>query len=148
MAGMTPTLLPIAVPAVAAPYACGIAFAVIALGRWRAGIVMLRAIAVATALTGCVVGFVVPALGILELMLAMLFLAVIGVHEPSERRVAAAATAVGAVATIWFGFLTASPSALPGVVVGLAGSIGLAVGGVRWLLEGARRIPTAIARPR
>jgi len=128
------------------PCLCGVAFAAIPWGPLglRLGDCLLRGLAIAIALTGLVVMFIYPALGILELLLGMLALAAVGAHPMTARRAAGLATGCGAIGSLWFLVTAAFPLEWPGASLLAAGaSIGLVVGGVLWSAE-----PPAAPLPR
>jgi hypothetical protein len=130
-------VIPIATPAVLAPYLFGLPFLVLSRVRGerglRLGAIGLRAMAIALAGTGLVTMMTLHAVGILELLVAMLLAMTVGFHAPSERRVAATTAVFGGFACAVFGLCATSEQAMVGVFLALFAAIGLLLGGLWWL---------------
>ena len=137
--GCDAPITPLDAPPFLPPYVYGLVFAVIALWRTARGLGLgvhaLRAVSALVVLGSVVVTMLAPPIGMTELVLGCVLLVVIGVHDSSERRVAGAGMAVGAICVLWFGFWTVTPEALIGVHLSLIASIGLFAGSVAWLRE-------------
>jgi len=145
--------LPIEIPALALVYLCGFAFALIGATRsargLRAGVNLLRVIALAIAVAGSIVMFWQRAVGIMELLFGLVLLVAIGVYEITEQRAAAATAMFGGIAAMGFGMFAGSGDALVGPYVTEAAAIALLLGGTRWLLATTvvgRDVPIAHAR--
>lgn len=87
-----------------------------------------------------------PPIGVVELVLGCVLLAIVGRFGSSEARVAATGVAVGVICAVWFGFWAVTPEALIGVHLALASSIGLLMGCLGWLRE--LRALTVVDMPR
>ncbi|MDB4955528.1 MAG: hypothetical protein JWO36_3097 [Myxococcales bacterium] len=140
----TPMFLP--------PYFYGLAFAfgaaAVTVRGMRNAIVAIRAITIAMLAFSAILTMFSPPVGIIELMITALIFAGIDTSGHSERRAASAATIVGAICTLWFGFWTATSDALLGAYLSLASSIGLLVGGLIWVGETAHQVAPLILIPR
>ncbi len=147
------TVVPLELPPFLPPYLYGLVFAFAALARSQravmAGVIALRVLATLVTCAGFVVFLVAPAVGIVELFLGIVLVAAIGGRGYAEQRMALTAVIMGAVCTLWFGLWSLTTSALLGVHLSLASSIGLFLGGVVWFGELLRRrastVPVAIA---
>jgi hypothetical protein len=151
-------VVPFEVPPFWPPYLYGGVFALLAL--WRTargvhlGVLALRALAALIVLGSILVVLMAPPIGIIEMMLGTVLLAIVGLAGTTEARIAGTGVAVGAVCTLWFGVWAITPDALLGVHLSLAASLGLLAGSVAWL-RGAVRSPqvdmpraVTVVRPR
>lgn len=147
-------LTPLDAPPFLPPYVFGLVLAVIALWRTARGLALgvhaLRLAAVLVVIGSVLVTMLAPPIGLTELVLGCVLLAMIGVYDASERRVAAAAMAISMICVVWFAFWSITPDALVGVHLSLIASIGLFAGSVGWLHDlvssPAADMPRAIAR--
>ncbi len=147
------TVLPLELPPFLPPYLYGLVFAFAALARSQRGVmasvVALRVLATLVTCAGFVVFLVAPAIGIVELFLGVVLVAAVGGRGYAEQRIALTALIMGAVCSLWFAIWTLTDSALLGVHLSLASSVGLVLGGGVWCLELRRRrvstVPVAIA---
>lgn len=137
--GCSEPVYPATMPMFWHPYLYGLVFA---LGTARATVrslrhtvVALRILAWLTVVGGALLLVAAGPLGLAELLLGALLLAIIGRSGCSERRVALTAILVGALSLLWFGLWSATPDALVGVYVSALASAGLLAGGLVWLGE-------------
>lgn len=137
--GCESAVTPLDTPPFLPPYIFGLVLAVIALWRTARGLAVgvhaLRLAAVLVVVGSVVVTMLAPPIGLTELVLGCVLLAVLGVYDASERRVAAAGMAISMICILWFGFWSITPDALVGVHLSLIASIGLFAGSVAWLHE-------------
>lgn len=138
--GCSEPVYPITMPMFWHPYLYGIVLAVGAATLTTRGlrytIVALRVLAWLTVIGGGMLAITeVSELGIAEILLGGLLVAVIGTRGYSERRLAMVAIVVGALSLIWFGLWAVSPDGLIGVYLSTIASLGLLAGGLIWLGE-------------
>jgi len=137
--GCNHPVVPYEVPPLLPPYVYGLVFALLAMS-WSSrgltlGVVALRVMAVLVLAASVVLVVVVPAVGVLELMIGTVLLVIVGLSGTTEARIAGTGIAVGSISMIWFGFWSVTPDALLGVYLSLASSVGLLVGSLEWLRE-------------
>ncbi len=143
---------PLEMPMFLPPYVYGIAFAigasVFTARGLRLYISALRWITIMTVAGAALMTFLLPPVGIVELLVATVLLAAIGLDGYSERRAATMTTAIGVVCTMWFGLWSASSDALLGVYLSLVASLGLWIGGLVWIAETStgREVPIVLPR--
>jgi hypothetical protein len=101
-------------------------------------------------LLALVVIFYIPALGLIELALALVLGAVIGVSGADEDRLSTLAIVAGTMQTAWFFFIASPPEGMIGGQLSLATSVGLVVGGALWRggIVQPIQLPRAIAQRR
>jgi hypothetical protein len=154
--GCSEPVVPLDTPPFWVPYLYGFVFAAVALARTPLGFavaaIALRVLAWLVIVGGTAMLVIAPPIGIIELALGLVLLAVIGWHGSSERRLALSAIAIGATSSAWFLFWCITPGALVGVLLSFASACGLLVGGLVWLAEIAiarsPRLPAAVLRNR
>jgi hypothetical protein len=132
-------VVPIEMPYFWHPYVYGLAFAVAAFAataRWaRTTTIVLRVLAWLTVTGGVLLMVESIMLGIVELTLGTILLAVIGARGHAERRSALTAIVVSVACTLWFGIWSGSSDAMCGVYISLTASIFLLAGSLLWLSE-------------
>jgi hypothetical protein len=132
-------VVPYQLPPVLPPYAFGLVFALIAISQTpralRRGIAALRGVAIGVAIAGAAITAIVPEIGVPELALGGVVLALLASSRAGEPRIAAAAIVVALVSMLWFAVWCLDDSALIGVYLSLASSTGLLLGAVRWRRE-------------
>lgn len=143
-------VMPYEVPPFLPPYVYGVVFSLIAMA-WSPrglalGVIALRGLAVLMVAGSVVLTIIAPVVAVIELMIGAGLIALLGVSETSESRIAASGIAVGLLSTIWFGLWSMTPDALVGVYLSLASSIGLFAGSIAWLRELVRRPPVDVPR--
>ena len=142
--GCNETVYPITMPMFWHPYLYGLVFALaatsVSVRSMRHTVVALRVIAWLTIGGAAFLIVAVGTIGLAELVIGAVCLAAIGRSGFSERRVAFTAIAAGAFSLLWFGLWVASPEARVGVHLSAAGSGGLLVGGLIWLVEAKARL--------
>jgi hypothetical protein len=139
----------VVVPIGVGPCLCGAALAMLPRGTTglRIGAGLLRGLAVAIAGSGLVVMFVMPSLGIIELLAGLLGLAGVGMQPMTAHRAALVASVLGAIGVIWFALVAGNVVSPAAPVAALGASIGLVAGGAMWLAEPSdASLPRATAR--
>jgi hypothetical protein len=137
--GCNEPVYPLEMPMFWHPYGYGLVFALgaasLTVRGMRATAIALRVLAWLTVAGACVLAIASPGLGIVELALGLILLAVIGTKGHSERRIAATAIVLAAVSVLWFGLWASTAGALIGVYLTLVASIFLLAGALLWLGE-------------
>lgn len=137
--GCESTMTPLDAPPFLPPYVYGLVLAIAALWRTPRGMafvaVALRVVSALVVIGSIAVTVLAPPVGMGELLLGSALLALIGLHDASERRVAVVSLAIGTLCTLWFSFWAVAPDALVGVHLSLVASIGVLAGSLAWLHE-------------
>jgi hypothetical protein len=146
--GCNEPIVPLEVVPFWVPYLYGLAFAMIALVRsaraHEIAAVALRVLAWLVLVGACSVIPFVPQIGIPEVLLALVLIALVGWNS-GERRFAITALVVGVASAAWFALWCLSPDALTGVYLSLASALGLVAGAIVWLVDLARPAVPAVA---
>jgi len=148
--GCHEAVMPFEVPPFLPPYGYGLVFALIAVSRtprglWL-GVVALRALGALMVVSSIVLALLAPPVAIVELIVGAVLLVTAGLTGATEPGIAATGVAVGVVSVLWFGCWSATPDALIGVYLSLAGSLGLLVGCAAWWREAVGRLRAAVPR--
>lgn len=137
--GCNDTVYPLEMPYFWHPYLYGGAVAVAALARTVRGVrlatTLLRLLAFTTLAGASLVSFLSVGLGVIELMLGFVLLAIIGTRGHSEKRLALTGIVMAVLSILWFGLWAGSAGALVGVYMSLGAAIFLLAGALFWLSE-------------
>ncbi len=131
-------IIPIQIPFVIPPYLLGLGFAIAALrvkGGLKGPTIYLRVVLILF-LVECLIAFAEePNFGVVLLLAPTLMLGILGFKRYSDRRIAGASIICGIGSAIWFGLFCGDHDTLIGVWLSLFASIGLAIGGLVWLVD-------------
>jgi hypothetical protein len=138
----------VVVPVGVGPCLCGVALTMLPRGTsgLRIGAGLLRGLAVAIAGSGLVVMFVMPALGIIELLAGLLGLAGVGMQPLNAHRAAMVASVLGAIGVIWFALVSGNVVSPAAPIVALGAPVMIVTGGALWLAAPDVSLPRATAR--
>ncbi len=133
-------IVPISIPPVIPPYLLGLGFGLAGMlagsKHGLKGATIYIRIVLFLFLTECFVAAVsAPEFGLVVILAPSLMLAILGLTQFTDRRVAGAAVVCGIASAIWFGLWCADRDALIGVWISLGSSIALAIGGIVWLAD-------------
>jgi hypothetical protein len=121
------------------PYVYGLALCVASFALTahsvRLAVRTLRALACIAVAGGAGLLLLSTGLGAVELALAAILLAAIGLRGHGERRLAITGIVISALCLLWFGLWAGSKDALVGVYLSLGASIFLLAGSLLWLSE-------------
>lgn len=146
-------IVPLDTPPFWPPYLYGLVFAFAALARTRRGIVgatyALRALSTMVIAGGFATTIFAGPGGAFIVVYGSILLATTGWTGASEHRLAATAVAIASTSSVWFAMWSVTPSALLGVKLSLASTLGLLAGGLVWSREArgslrAAPLPAAI----